>query len=321
MSKIILEISTHGNGDGHVTHHTLESGTYTLGRGYDSDIILTDPHVSAHHLKISFDGEKWNAEDAASENGVFINGKPLAPKGMATISSGDTIEIGRMEIRAFAPDTAIAPTVRMQKAHPLFTLLSRPKSAFAIQAIGIGLICFFAYATIWSDQPSAAIGGALGAACIAMVIWAGIWSIAGRLIKHKGNFNAHLSLASLFLAFSILTAFVIDYLNFLSNDSDFIFALDNASSYVLTAALIYGALALATEAPKRKRLNLAIRYSMLLFLGAAGLFYASMDDFDSAPPFSSTLEPYLSSLASATDVDGFIKESDKLFSSDTFKGK
>ena len=49
--------------------HKLNQEQINIGRGYHSDIILSDPHVCAEHIAIAFDGCNWRVVDLNSING------------------------------------------------------------------------------------------------------------------------------------------------------------------------------------------------------------------------------------------------------------
>jgi transcriptional regulator with GAF, ATPase, and Fis domain len=71
-----------------------------IGRAADSDLVLTDDHVSSDHARIVFKGDKYALVDLRSTNGTAVvrNGErmPLADaKGReAMLESGDAIELG-----------------------------------------------------------------------------------------------------------------------------------------------------------------------------------------------------------------------------------
>src|SRR5262249_19207708 len=123
MKKLVLEITSHA-GDGSITHRMIETFPATVGRGYHNDIILSDPHVSAQHVRIEFDGEGWSIKDLGSENGLVINEKSYKD-GLARLHSGDTVRIGRTEIRAFDPQHPVPKERKLQKANPVMVWLSR----------------------------------------------------------------------------------------------------------------------------------------------------------------------------------------------------
>ncbi len=58
----------------------------TIGRAYDNDVVLDDPHVAAHHLRIvRSDAGVLTAEDLGSRNGLYLGrGRESAARSRST---------------------------------------------------------------------------------------------------------------------------------------------------------------------------------------------------------------------------------------------
>ena len=55
-----------------VARYRSDASATTVGRAYDNDIVVDDPAVAAHHLRIFRDeGGSLIAEDLGSANGLF----------------------------------------------------------------------------------------------------------------------------------------------------------------------------------------------------------------------------------------------------------
>ncbi len=69
------------------------SGAY-LGIGYadDNDLIIKDPHVSAHHCRLWRDADRLVLEDLSATNGTFVNGERITLKEVVV---GDSIMLAR----------------------------------------------------------------------------------------------------------------------------------------------------------------------------------------------------------------------------------
>ncbi len=83
-----------------------------LGRAQDAQLVLEDPQVSRHHVRITPHGAQAVVEDLGSSNGTFVNGAELqAP---ATVGPGDDILVGVtvVELRSLAQIAAQPSAVR-----------------------------------------------------------------------------------------------------------------------------------------------------------------------------------------------------------------
>ena len=66
-----------------------------LGRAEDCDVILggdRHPDVSAHHARVSIEGDQLTIEDLGSTNGVFVDGERV--EGKRTLEHGQTFQLG-----------------------------------------------------------------------------------------------------------------------------------------------------------------------------------------------------------------------------------
>ena len=67
------------------------SGSTTVGRASDNDLVVAHPSVSAHHAELHFDGEQFLLRDLSSSNGTFVNGERITA---GTLQDGDTVHVG-----------------------------------------------------------------------------------------------------------------------------------------------------------------------------------------------------------------------------------
>lgn len=80
--------------------------TYTVGRGIDNDLVLTDITASRKHFEIRHENGAWILADRASGNGTLINSRIEDAPFM--LAAGDTIEVGNTAFRFEVVTTAIS---------------------------------------------------------------------------------------------------------------------------------------------------------------------------------------------------------------------
>ncbi len=78
--------------------------SYTIGRGLDNDVVLTDIAVSRKHFDLRHEDGSWVIIDRGSGNGTVVNGNIEDNPFM--LANGDTIEIGNTTFRFDHPDGA-----------------------------------------------------------------------------------------------------------------------------------------------------------------------------------------------------------------------
>jgi DNA-binding CsgD family transcriptional regulator len=88
-------VTSEGPLRGHVL--TVEADEQVLGRRENSDLLLSDPHVSrAHAVVRRQSGAVW-LEDLGSTGGTFVNGEPVT--GSQALRHGDVVRFGTVETR------------------------------------------------------------------------------------------------------------------------------------------------------------------------------------------------------------------------------
>jgi pSer/pThr/pTyr-binding forkhead associated (FHA) protein len=78
------------NGDKKDKMVPLTTLLFTIGRGYDNNIVLSDQYVSACHATITVLDNGYTLEDN-SKNGTLVNGQKIQKQ---RLRHGDVIEVG-----------------------------------------------------------------------------------------------------------------------------------------------------------------------------------------------------------------------------------
>jgi hypothetical protein len=167
----------------------IASDEARIGRAFDNDVVVDDPHVAPHHLRIfrAEDGELV-AEDLGTLNGLYpehganrVTRLPLAKE--------PGIRIGRTILRVH------------DAAHPVDPeRLLTPPRAHARWAAGLGLALIGVLLVVqWlanTGETSAnlVVLPLLGAAT-AVAVWASLWAMQSRLFFGQARFALHLRIA------------------------------------------------------------------------------------------------------------------------------
>jgi pSer/pThr/pTyr-binding forkhead associated (FHA) protein len=120
VPELSLEI-VEGAGAGRTVAVT---GSVTIGRGRDADLVLADELVSRRHARLAPDGQGAVVEDLGSRNGTFVNGE--ATHGPVRLRPGDQLQLGvtLVELRS-ARQVAERPSA----VHPVPPPLAVPARA------------------------------------------------------------------------------------------------------------------------------------------------------------------------------------------------
>lgn len=79
--------------------YDLNKDIVTLGRDITNDIVINDPEVSRHHLRMTRGAGGFTMEDLGSTNGTFVNGQRLT--GARPLRPGDMIGLGETVTLAY----------------------------------------------------------------------------------------------------------------------------------------------------------------------------------------------------------------------------
>ena len=74
-------------------------GTSLLGKSPDCSICLKHPTVSRRHAELRNEGELLSITDLDSLNGTIVNGEPISPGAAKPLQPGDTVVIGKYELK------------------------------------------------------------------------------------------------------------------------------------------------------------------------------------------------------------------------------
>jgi hypothetical protein len=230
----------------------------TVGRAYDNDVVIDDPHVAAHHLRIARHADgSLHAEDLGSRNGLFVDRErarrdDVALDGDTVLSIGTTLVRVRTSAQAVAPEE---PIVR--------------RTSFWPAAIGcIAGVVALAVLDLWLGETAEpkAIRYFMPLLILAVLVavWTTGWSIVARVFTGHARFGLHFLIVAagllLYSAYDQLAeigAFAISWTSLAT------------SSYVV-AWIVLGAVCLAhLLAIHRTRLPLKIGVAVVL--AAAGI--------------------------------------------------
>src|ERR1700689_3106659 len=87
MWKLVIE-----DGDGHETVVSLSRERYSIGRGEESNLRLTEQNISRRHAHLTRAGESFVLEDLGSYNGTYLNAERVTAA--SQLAHGDLVQLG-----------------------------------------------------------------------------------------------------------------------------------------------------------------------------------------------------------------------------------
>ncbi len=240
----------------------IERWPVTIGRALDNDVVLTDPHVAAHHARIEFVPAAGAAATATivvsageTNNGLAVARERVAGGASTTlVDNGRDLDlhIGRTALRLRLPGHALAPE---QPLAPMLLRELRWLPTLGLAVLAILSVMANTYVDTDPDGLARAIGTAVLGTLMVAALWCGFWALLSKIFARQSSFGWHVrvfvvaSLAGVVLGvLPALIAFTFSW----PWVTDFTFV----AIYATIAATIYFHL-LAVE-PGRQRLMRAV---------------------------------------------------------------
>lgn len=265
----------------------LNGAPLRIGRACDNDLILDDLHVSPYHAVIAESSGRWLLRDLHSVNGIRIAAARQRVIELA-LEGEQFFTLGLSQLRyrpAGAPVPEALPLRERRHLHRgLAWALCTPVACLA----GFG---FDALLDSYEPFGTLKLLNAVLIPLVAMLIWAGIWALIGRLLVQHLHFTAHLAVISLGLLFATIFESV-------SRLGAFAFALDRALPWLQAAGvcatfvlILYGHLRVASRIRPRSALAAAIIFGTLLAGAMQIKQLIALQQFSARPRFMLTLAP------------------------------
>ena len=163
-----------------------------LGRALDNDVVLADPHVAAHLLRIGADADGVQFDIGESVNGIVLGSQRLAGGERKRIAAGAApIELtaGRTRLRLRLAEQPLAPELPLSAAAAV-----APRAAISL-VLALVLAAGLLFST-WLDTDPDGLGRALGTTLLSGIVgaavWCGLWALLSKTFTRQGHFGWHL---------------------------------------------------------------------------------------------------------------------------------
>jgi hypothetical protein len=270
----------------------------TVGRALDNDVIVDDPTVAAHHLRIERDEQgRLRAVDLGSRNGLFAGRRRVAE---ALAGPAVRLRIGHTLLRVRSGDDPLPPELPVEAD-------SRWRSPWAFVAALVAYMAMLAFAVFVTSidgfEPVRLVAS-LPAALLVPALWAGLWAAMGRVAGGRAQFGAHAALTMAAGAGALALGVLLEILAFA-------FSLPRLSDQpALALGLVFGALLYAQLrlVSRQPRPVLAMATLTVTVVGIVAVqlsgWLANRDDVDRLPVMT-TLGPPMMRVAPGVSPEVF----------------
>lgn len=212
--------------DGEVIHRNkFAQLPIRIGRAYDNDIILDDPHTAAHHAQIELNQlDELVINDLGSRNGIAQDNQ----RNDFFVVNGDAIyRLGHTRLRVRTASYAVAEEISDSTNHHWEGW--RPALLGAILLVTIGLLSTWlgdlqqGTLSKYLLELVSIVGFAIG--------WAGVWALFSRLFSGHARFGRHLLIVS-----SGLT--ILELWEFFSGAIAYAFSLESVATFTSPPVIV-----------------------------------------------------------------------------------
>ena len=260
----------------------------SIGRGFNNDLVLTDPHVAPNQLEFCKMDDHWFLTVLDDVNPIKINGKTVS--GQVAIESGDHIAIGRTKLVAYTQDHAVAPTKKLLLSNllsgsslnplwPIVVLLLTTLVSFGLE--------YVESATSFEWEKSAS---EILLSIVFIVIWAGCWALAGRIFRHQHHMGLQLIATSFISLLSVVLLMAAEFVVYPFHSVKIEEAMLWVFFYVVFSAMLYCNLVLALNVQRPARVScVLVAITLAVFYGFETFEESSY--YASSPEYSTSVKP------------------------------
>jgi FHA domain len=238
----------------------IEHWPVSIGRALDNTVVLSDPHVAAHHASLDVAHDETGVATITvrtgdTNNGVVVGRERVAGGATKSIVDGGRdleLNIGRAQLRLRLPGHALGAELAMT---PLVAGDQRWLPTFGLALAVLAIVL----ANTWIDTDPEALARSLGTIILTTIaggaIWCGLWALLSKTFTRQSHFGWHVRVFVIASLVTLVLAALPPLLAFAFSwpwVTDFSFI----AVYATVAAAIYFHL-LAVE-PARERLMRAV---------------------------------------------------------------
>ena len=183
-----------------------------IGRAIDSDLVLDDPHVAAHHATLEWHEDGVHVAPATTLNGVKFGRATVVAGTTPRLPASGLMTLGATTLRVRLAEDVLAPEQRLVDLHQI----ERRHAAL--------LVAMIVFASVWKgfDLWLATVPGTQGSALamaylsapVGIVLWCVAWAIGSMLFQRRFAFWAHLYVALTWVIVAVVADMVAGQLAF-----------------------------------------------------------------------------------------------------------
>lgn len=313
QGEIIIEEITRNHKLLH--RHRLSQNEISIGRGYQNDIILTDPHICSRHLTIQYSDGAWRLNDNDSVNGTLLEnnkGKKQQSHQQA-LTDGDVIILGKSQLRILFNEHKVAETIPFSPFESLIDIIRHPIAVFISMALFLLIAGNISYLNQLTETNISQLLVSALSICLLFALWPAGVALVSHLTKHEPRILAQFGISFIFFILMWLSDRLEKIIAFNSVSDSILGLLFSLLPLGLAFCLFWLNSYIGFHVSARRRIVIALSITALLFGGSYLLQYSKKPEFNPHPQYSATIMAPHFLIAPSNNVDAFIEQSNTLF--------
>ncbi|TKB46743.1 FHA domain-containing protein [Thalassotalea mangrovi] len=312
MELIIEEIS---RGNKLIGRHKYQGDSLQIGRGYQNDLILSDPHVCAEHLQLRFDNEQqlWFVKDMQTLNGS-INGSGKRMDVEQVLKSGDVIRVGKSQLRFLLPDHPVADSVKFSKMEHFVEFSAQWWVILTVITAFTLINALFAYLNtdIREISYSKVFTDALLTSLV-VFIWPLVCAFIAFINKHEARLRNQIGVTFIIISLFWIADFSEAILGFNTSSAISVEWITAALGIAITFCLFWFNFYIALHQEPKRRLKFAGGLTALIYGAVLLIDAGNKPEFNPFPQYNSQIMTPGFLLVTGESSGQFVENSSELF--------
>lgn len=310
MEKIVIERL--GRKKEVVERWTLKELPVKIGRGYDNEVIVSDPYVAEKQVVITGLSAGWQIENVDTLNEILLNNR-IQKEAAFEAHSGDELTLGETTLRIVSATHKVAGTKKLRRKKEYLTDTQRIIIAWG--SVVLALACFSVIEFLDTSRDTSWIkilARALPFVAVPL-LWTGLWASIGRTLTYTANFHKHLLVSTLIAIIGRFSLIFREYVAYMVNSGLVGKGLFYLFAGLFAVFLLNTNLRLATTFSGTRRLGIANVVVWGAVIVLEFFLLARQPEFRSLTNFNSTLKPPHAKILPDKSLEEFFADTNTLF--------
>lgn len=263
----------------------------SIGRSYINDVILEDPYVDTAHAQIEQDESgQLVVRDLGSTNGVYLNKQKISNE-QTFISTGSKLTLGKSHLNFFDVNHPMPVALPVSAMESALHQMSRAGWLVIFVFILFCSLAFEHWLSFYGELKLQNYIEEILGASFAVLCYAVIWSVVGRVLRHDSRFKEQLLVAILSVLIAIALSFMTQWLAYSLDLGSIYELLDAVLISVLLFCLLKVNLFLATKMIRFKLNMAALLLPLVTFSILSFSYWSDVQEFSPRPTYSTYVLP------------------------------